>query len=392
MTKRKILLVSLFAVIILLFIFFIAEIVKAPYNVEIRANINWNKSSINTDKPVISLAQNSKDKNIVYAVTQNAFYVSDDSGNSFEKVFSVSPNVWKNMPDILFYRVNFSPLSDTVYFALRGKEEDSVFSYDCKNKTVKKVFETKFPVTDIENGPNNGSVLFATYGGGIYRVGNSDRVKAGQIVKFKDISRFYFTSVACLQDGRMIAGFDGNPKNAPLPLVISNKNGNFDWEYIYAKITDADNILFNVNSVYCIRPAEDGIYISTSSSSAPLLFTNDGTNFSVVKRIRKVFFPQSGIRYIQPVEKYEGIFFSEDFVDDSKGYPNISSNGVCFIRPDGKSPVVCLGPSNENKEDFSPKGITTFLVLSSKNIIIAAKGNKVYYAHFTKEFLLSGGV
>ncbi len=35
MTKRKILLVSLFAVIILLFVFFIAEIVKAPYNIKL---------------------------------------------------------------------------------------------------------------------------------------------------------------------------------------------------------------------------------------------------------------------------------------------------------------------------------------------------------------------
>ncbi len=89
------------------------------------------------------------------------------------------------MPDVIFHRVNFSPLSGTMYFALRGKEEDSVFSYDCKNKTVKKVFETKSPVTDIENGPNNGSVLFATYGGGTYEMSESF---VRQIVKFKDIS------------------------------------------------------------------------------------------------------------------------------------------------------------------------------------------------------------
>ncbi len=392
MTRRKVFYVFLSAVILSLIAIFVIEIIKAPYDIMVPAKVDWRESSATLNGPVISLAQNSTKKNVIYAVTQNAFYISDNFGVSFRKVFTVRSKDRRDMPDLIFHRVDFAPAFRIVYFALCEQNKDTLFAYNCSDKSVKKVFEANFPITDIENGPNSRSVIFTTYGEGIYRIGDFNHIKAKQIVKFKDISRFYFTSVACLQDGRIVAGFVGNPKDAPLPLVISNKNGYFDWEYIYAKITDADNILFNVNSVYCVRPAQDGIYISTSSSSAPILFTRNGTDFSVVERIRKIFFPQTGIRYIQPANKYEGIFFTEDFVDDSKGYSNILSNGVCFIRPEGKSPVVRISPPNENKEDSSTKGITAFLVLPSKNTIITVKGNKLYYAHFTKELLLSGGI
>lgn len=371
--------------------------VKTPCNFEVPAQMRWHESSVSTTSPIISMSSNVNSENIIYAVSLDGFFISKDAGLSFKKVFSTNCNSKSIKPYALFlHRIAFVPSSNTVVFTLKSGNKDQVFSYNCLNQKIRKIFEVNSVVTDIENKPQSDTVFVSTYAEGIYMYSkNSFR----QVVKSNDI--FHFTSIGFLPNGGIVAGLDGNPGRSILPIVECDKDGNFDCDVAHNTNISRNEVPINIRSAYCVRTVKNGIYISTSSEFAPVLFTADGKNFSIVKRIKKIMDSVYGIRYIQPVPEYNGFFFTTDSQDyfSDKNYPkDVRSLSICFIRPYAKSAIVCLSPflskldTNINLNvKYKNLNIDSFIFVPSLNgRIIISVGDKIYTAVIGKETLISG--
>ncbi len=398
MARKNLLLLFLSIFVIALFTLFIFMAVKTPCNFEVPAHLRWHESSVNTSSPIISMSLDVNSKNIIYAVSLDNFFVSKDAGLSFRKVFSTSSNSNSIKPHTLFlHRIAFVPSSDTVVFTLRSGNKDQVFSYNCLNQKIRKIFEVNSVITDIENNPQSDVVFISTYTGDIYMYGKN---VFRQVVKSKG---FHFTSIGFLPNGVIVAGLDGNPGMCILPIVKCDKDRNFNCDVVYNTNISRDEVPINIRSVYCIRTVKNGIYISTSSERVPVLFTADGKTFSIVKRIKKVTDSVYGIRCIQPVPEYNGFFFtadSQDYFSNKNYLKDVRSLSICFIRPYAKSAIVCLNPFlskldiNVNLNiKYENLNIDSFVFIPSLNgngrIIISA-GDKIYTAIIKKETLISG--
>ena len=364
------------AVLLALVLIFAFLVVTSPMNVMIHPQIKWEKASIKTNGNIVSFASSTSNGKMICAVSGNAFFVSRNGGENFSEVFSVRKKTDVKLPDVGLKRVTFVEAENKVVFALENGEEDNIYSFNCQNDRVNKIFSTSSPVTCIKAIPGREEVLIATYGNGIYRISKNSTVV--QLVRFNDISYFHFTSIDVLPSGRLIAGFECTRlQNTALPVIISNKNGVFETGmYNNVRVKSKKGLsLDSVSCVCCIDTyGSRGVYVSTNSDTMPLLFTKDGVNFTLCDRAITIARLINGVHCVQVTEK--SIFITNEvFLKDASGKIQLKTVGISSI-PFNKRVGGVYFSLPKSAEDC----IYAFLAGTESNRLFISTGKSIYYA------------